>query len=149
MEFGVPVPCRYLQFDGDATKAHRLAGGGVSHLHGLFINRTAASGADAFRSPQPFPWKLPVLAHHERRPSSLHAKEEAERAKVAILDPQLIGLHQIENLRNHTTLLGMTIFIEQDIGNEHALLIQHHEGLAGQRRIVSRNSWRRCAVAHR
>ena len=64
-----------------------------------------------------------MLAYHERCPSPVHAKEEAQGAKVTIFDPQLIGLNQVKHLRNHTALLGMAILVEDDIGNQHTMLI--------------------------
>ena len=73
--------------------------------------------------------KLSVLTHHEHRLPSSHTEYQAQGAKVAIFDPQLIRLDKLENLRDQAALLGMAILTQNDIGDQHALLIQYHQSL--------------------
>ena len=96
MEFRISVSRGHLELDGDAAQEHRLTGFGVSYPHQLLIDRATASGASALGVTQQLALKLAVLAHHERRPSPMHAKEQTQGAEVAILDPQLIGLDELE-----------------------------------------------------
>jgi hypothetical protein len=41
-------------------------------------------------------------------------------------NPQLIRLDALENLRDQAALLGMTILTQNDIGDQHPLLIQDY-----------------------
>jgi hypothetical protein len=80
------------------------------------------------------PLQLAVLTDHEHGTPPGHAKEQAQGAKVAILDPELIGLDVLEHLSDQATLLGMTILAQKYIGNQPALLVQHHQCVARERR---------------
>jgi hypothetical protein len=71
-----------------------------------------------------------VLTDHEGGAPTSNAKQQTQGAKVAILDPELIFLNVLEHLREQATLLGMAIFAQHHIGNQHALLVQHHQRLA-------------------
>jgi hypothetical protein len=73
-----------------------------------------------------------VLPDHECGPPARDAKHQPQGAKIAILDPELILLNVLEHLREQATLLGMAILIEKHVGNQHALLIENHQGLARQ-----------------
>ena len=50
-------------------------------------------------------------------------------AKVAIFDPELILPDVLQHLREQAPLLGMAILVQKHVGNQHALLIQHHQRL--------------------
>src|SRR5262249_26961297 len=86
----------------------------------------------SFGSTQQLALKLAMLAHHKRRTSLGHAKHQTQSAEVAILDPQLICLDEIEHGRDQAALLSMAILTQHHIGDQHALLIQDHESLPWQ-----------------
>ena len=53
----------------------------------------------------------------------------------------------LEHLSDQAALLGMAILVEKDIGNQHALLVQHDQACPGKGAAqVSRNALRRCSV---
>ena len=71
-----------------------------------------------------------MLTDHECGTTSSHTKHQTQGAKVTIFDPEIICLDVLEHLSNQATLLGMTILVQKDIGNQHTLLIQHDQGLS-------------------
>jgi hypothetical protein len=56
----------------------------------LFIDWATAGGALAGGTTEEFALHLAVLTDHERGAPTSHAKHEAQGAKVAIFDPELI-----------------------------------------------------------
>ena len=121
-----PVSRRLLERHRDTTYSHRLAALGVAHEHGLFIDWATAGGALADGTTEEFALHLAVLTDDERGAPTGYAKHEAQGAKVAIFDPELLLLDVLEHLSDQATLLGMAILTEKHIGNQHALLVQHH-----------------------
>jgi hypothetical protein len=95
----------------------------------LFIDRTTTGCPFAHGRSQKLARQLTVLADDERRAPPRHPKHQPQGAKVAIFDPEIIRSDVLKHLRNQAALLGMAILIQYDIGNQHALLVQHHQGL--------------------
>ena len=77
---------------------------------------------------------MAVLAHHKTAPARRNATQKIPRAKVAISDPQIVRFHAGQHLPQQRPFLGVPVFTQDDLGGQHALLIQHHQNLAGQRR---------------
>ena len=71
-----------------------------------------------------------MLTDHKGGAPAGHAKHQPQGAKVAILDPELIFSDVLEHLCDQATLLRMTVFVQKHLGNQHALLVQHHQCLA-------------------
>ena len=74
---------------------------------------------------------LAVLTDHERGTPPGHAKHQTQGTKIAIFDPEVIRLDVLEHLSDQAALLGMPIFGEKDISNQHPLLIQDYQRMAG------------------
>jgi hypothetical protein len=129
VEFGVPVAGRLRELDRDATHSHCLTTLGIVHEQWLFIDGAAAAGALAYGAAEVFTLQLAMLTDDEYRATLRHAEHQRPCTKVAILDPEVIRLDVLEHLRDQAALLGMAIFVEKDIGNQHALLVQHDQGL--------------------
>ena len=68
-------------------------------------------------STEEFALHLAVLTDHERGPPTSHAKHQAQGAKVAIFDPELILPDVLEHLSDQATLLCMAILAQKHIGN--------------------------------
>jgi hypothetical protein len=67
-----------------------------------------------------------MLTHHECGPPAGYTQPESQGAKVALFNPEVIGLNVLEHLSNQAALLGMAILLQKDIGNQHARRGQHH-----------------------
>jgi hypothetical protein len=76
------------------------------------------------------PLQLAVLTDHECGTTSSHTEHQPQGAKVPIFDPEIICLDVLEHLSNQAALLGMTILVQKDIGNQHTLLLQPDQGLS-------------------
>ena len=63
-----------------------------------------------------------------------NATQKIYRAKVAISDPQIVRFHAGQHLPQQGPFLCVPIFTQDDLGGQHALLLQHDQNLAGQRR---------------
>lgn len=147
VEFSVPVASRLREFDRDATHPQGLTMLGVAHQQRLFIDCAAAACTLARETTDQLPLYLTVLTYHEGSASAGQPEHQSQGAKVAIFDPEVIYLNVLEHLSNQAPLLGMTILVEKDISNQHALLVQHHECLARQGAAqVPRKALRRCSV---
>jgi hypothetical protein len=100
----------------------------------LFIDGAAAARALAREPTDKLPLHLAVLTNDEGGAPSGHPEHQPQGAKVAIFNPEVIRLDVLEHLRDQAALLGMAIFVEKDIGNQHALLVQYDQGLPRQGR---------------
>src|SRR5262249_14859981 len=120
--------------DCDATHLHRLPARRISHEHRLFVHWATARGALASGTTEALALYLAVLTDRKRGAPAGHAKHQPPRAKVAILDPEMILLDVVEQLSDQAPFLRMAIFAQKHIGNQHALLVQRHQRLAREGR---------------
>jgi hypothetical protein len=81
-----------------------------------------------------FALPLAVLTDHERGTPPGHATPQTAGAKVALFAPEVLLLNVVEHLRDPATLWGMAILAQQHIGNQPALVVQHHQGVAREGR---------------
>jgi hypothetical protein len=89
----------------------------------LFVHGATAGGPGSFGSTEQLALQLTVLTDHEGGPPPSHAEHQTEGAEVAILDPELILLDELEYLGDQAALLRMAILAQHDIGDQHALLV--------------------------
>ena len=144
---GITVAGRLRELDREATHPHHLPAVGVAHEQRLFRDGTAAARALARAPTDKLPLHLAALTHHEGGASAGHTEHQPQGAKVAIFDPEVIRLDVVEHLGNQAAFLGMAILVQQAIGDQHALLVQAHQGLASKGAAqVPRNAFRRCSV---
>jgi hypothetical protein len=72
--------------------------------------------------------QLAVRAHHKTATARRNTKQEIDRAKVAIGDLQIVLFDQGQDLAQQRTFLHVPIFIQDDLGGQHLLLVQYHRG---------------------
>ena len=94
------------------------------------------AGVDPAARP-PLPHELPVqrrgvLADDEERLATGDPEEEVRRAEVAILDPEIAGADDFQDLVQQRTLLGMAVFAEDHVGGQHQPRVEHDQGLPRQ-----------------
>ena len=129
---GVAITCVFRAQQGHAPYVHRVSTGWVLHAHRLFIPRAAPSDTCPYGRPEQDALQRAVLPYEERSTTAGHAEHEAQGANVAVSAPQVSLADTGEYLVHDPAFLGMAILGEDDIGDQQALLIQHHDSLAGQ-----------------
>ena len=75
-----------------------------------------------------------MLANHKTATARRNTKQEVDRAKVAIGDPQIVLFDQGQDLAQQRTFLRVPIFTQDDLSGQHLLLVQYHQNVARQRR---------------
>jgi hypothetical protein len=68
-----------------------------------------------------------MLARDEKAPATVNIAEQLPCTKVAISNPEVIGLHGLENRRKQRALLGMAIFTRKDVAHDAVGRFIHHQ----------------------
>ncbi len=132
VELRVPVPRRLVQDHRDPPQEEdltRVVGGPDRLLIDL-------AGLDPAARP-PLADALPVecrgvLSDHEETAAPRDPEEEIGRAEVAVGDEEVLGRDDRQDPVQQRSLLGMTVFAQDDVGGQHQPGVEDDQRLAGQ-----------------
>ena len=91
-----------------------------------------------------------MLAGDKSGATSIDLAEKGTGTEIAVLDPEVVGMHRLQDLRQEGAFLGMAIFTGKDIADQAVPGLIYDEGFPGQGAAgTSRNTLRRRSLAAR
>ena len=73
-----------------------------------------------------------MFAGDEEGPSLVDVTEKVARTKIAVFNPEITGLHRLQQRSEQRAFLRMAIFTGQDIGDQAQGGLIDHQRFAGQ-----------------
>ena len=132
VDLRVAIACRLVQHHRHPAQQEFLTGG-VGDPQPLLKDGTGRHTSLGFPLPhQGVIQGRAMLTDHETALAAGDPEEEVGGAKVAVRNPEILGGHRLQDLVQKRPFLGMTVFTENHVDDQHQFGIEGDQGMARQ-----------------
>ena len=133
MDLAVAIAGGFVEDHRDPSREEDLTGVGICQPHRLLEDLAGLDPPTCPLLAREFPvQRRGVLTNHEESLAACDPEQETGRAEVAVVDPDVLGTDDLQDLAQQRPLLCMAVLAEDHVGDEHQARVEHDQRLTRQ-----------------